>query len=134
MLLFVIVLIIVKLIPGKDKKNETVPTQVSTEITSEALSTTAEAATEPTEAETDPPKVYTTKSKLNVRSKPATDGTKLGSLASGTVVEYVDTYDDKWTVVMFEGKQAYVATEFLTVTEGTEESKTTSESTKATNQ
>ena len=134
MLLFVIVLIIVKLIPGKDKKDETVPTQVSTEITSEAVSTTAEAATEPTEAETDPPKVYTTKSKLNVRSKPATDGTKLGSLASGTVVEYVDTYDDKWTVVMFEGKQAYVATEFLTVTEGTEESKATSESTKATNQ
>nr|WP_314460619.1 DUF4145 domain-containing protein [uncultured Clostridium sp.] len=128
LLLFVIVLIIVKLIPGKDKKNETMPTEISTEITSEAVSTTAEASTEPTEAETDPPKVYTTKSKLNVRSKPASDGAKLGSLASGTVVEYVDTYDDKWTVIMFEGKQAYVATEFLTVTEGTGESQSESES------
>ncbi|MBE5994430.1 MAG: DUF4145 domain-containing protein [Paenibacillaceae bacterium] len=128
LLLFVVVLIIVKLIPGKDKKNETVPTEISTEVTSEAISTTAEAVTEPAETETEPPKVYTTKSKLNVRSKPASDSTKLGSLASGTVVEYVETYDDKWTVITFEGKQAYVATEFLTVTEGTGKSETESDS------
>ncbi len=138
LLLFVIVLIIVKLIPGKDKKNESLPTEISTEITSEAVSTTAESATEPTEPATEPPKVYTTKSKLNIRSKPASDSTKLGSLASGTVVEYVDTYDDKWTIIMFEGKQAYVATEFLTVTEGTGESQSesepASESTKAAGQ
>jgi len=138
LLLFVVVLIVVKLIPGKDKKNETVPTEISSEVTSEAISTTAEAVTEPVETETEPPKVYTTKSKLNVRSKPATDSTKLGSLASGTVVEYVDTYDDKWTVITFEGKQAYVATEFLTITEGTGvselDSESASETTKASSQ
>ncbi len=134
LVLFVIVLIIVKLIPGKDKKNETVPTEISTEITTEAATTTTEAETDPPETATEPPKVYTTKSKLNVRSKPATDSTKLGSLASGTVVDYVDTYDDKWTVIMFEGKQAYVATEFLTVTEGLSESEAGTDSTTASNQ
>ena len=136
LLLFVVVLIIVKLIPGKDKKNETVPTEISSEVTTEPISTTAEAVTEPAETETEPPKVYTTKSKLNVRSKPASDSTKLGSLASGTVVEYVETYDDKWTVITFEGKQAYVATEFLTVTEGISKSESESalETTKAASQ
>ncbi len=136
LLLFVVVLIIVKLIPGKDKKNETVPTEISSEVTSEPISTTEEVVTEPAQTETEPPKVYTTKSKLNVRSKPASDSTKLGSLASGTVVEYVETYDDKWTVITFEGKQAYVATEFLTITEGTvkSESESASETTKAASQ
>ena len=117
LVLLVIVLIAVKLIPGKNDKKETTATEPSTQMTSEAVETT-EAMTAETEPETEAPKVYTTKSKLNVRSEPSTDGTKLGSLAAGTVVEYVDTYDDKWTIITFEGKQAYVATEFLTITDG----------------
>ncbi len=117
LVLLVIVLIAVKIIPGKNDKKETTATEPSTQMTSEAVETT-EAMTAETEPETEAPKVYTTKSKLNVRSEPSTDGTKLGSLAAGTVVEYVDTYDDKWTIITFEGKQAYVATEFLTITDG----------------
>ena len=133
LLLFVIVLILVKIIPGKGKAEETTTAEIPTQVTTEAVPVT-EAVTEPAPVETEPPKLYTTKSKLNVRSEPSTDSTKLGSLASGTVVDYVDTYDDKWTVVLFEGKEAYVATEFLTITEGTGESESEPASSEAVSQ
>ena len=116
LILLIVILAVVKLIPGKSDKRKTtaeIPTQVSTE----AMKPTEAPVTEP-ETETEPPKVYTTRSKLNVRSGPSTTSSKLGSLASGTVVEYVNTYDDKWTIIMFEGTEAYVATEFLNITEG----------------
>ncbi len=128
LVLLVLVLIIVKLIPGKGSKKEPTTVETTAEVTTEAM-TSAETSAEPTEPETEAPKIYTTKSKLNVRSEPSTDGAKLGSLASGTVVEYVKTYDDKWTVIMFEGTEAYIATEFLTVSEdgtGTETGESTS--------
>ncbi len=120
LVLLVIVMVIIKLIPGKADKKETTVPEPTAAITTEAMTTT-EAETLPPETETEAPKIYTTKSKLNVRSEPSATGTKLGSLASGTEVDYVETYDDKWTVIMFEGKQAYVATEYLTVSEGTTE-------------
>lgn len=132
--ILVIVLIFVKLVPGKGGKQNPPQTETSSQIETEATSSpeTTEAATEEV---TEAPKTYTTKSKLNVRSTPSTDGTKLGSLAAGTKVEFVKTYDDKWTVITFEGKEAYIATEFLTVSEetgdtGTEETTATSETTK----
>lgn len=117
LVLLVVVLVAVKLIPGKNDKKETSASESPTQVTTEAMEAT-EAMTAEAEPETEAPKIYTTKSKLNVRSEPSTDSAKLGSLAAGTVVEYVDTYDDKWTIIMFEGTQAYVATEFLTITEG----------------
>ena len=128
LVLLVLVLIIVKLIPGKGSKKEPTTVATTAEVTTEAITNT-EAPTEPAEPETEAPKIYTTKSKLNVRSEPSTNGAKLGSLASGTVVEYIKTYDDKWTVIMFEGTEAYVDTEFLTITEvgtGTDPGESTS--------
>ena len=135
LVLLVLVLIIVKLIPGKNSKKDPTTSAATTEVTTEAMASTETPTTAP-EPETEAPKIYTTKSKLNVRSEPSTDGAKLGSLASGTVVDYVKTYDDKWTVIMFEGAQAYVATEFLTISEGgsetgAEESTSAAESTTA---
>lgn len=132
LVLLILILIFVKLIPGKNDKKETTAPEITTEATTEVMPTT-EAPTKPTEPETEAPKIYKTKSKLNVRSEPSTNGTKLGSLASGTVVEFVETYDDKWTVIMFEGKQAYIATEFLTISEAESENGTgeTSETTTA---
>lgn len=117
LVLLVVVLLVVKLIPGKHDKKETTASESPTQITAEATEASETIATE-AETETAVPKIYTTKSKLNVRSEPSSDSTKLGSLAAGTVVDYVNTYDDKWTIITFEGKQAYVATEFLTVTDG----------------
>lgn len=125
--ILVVVLIFVKLVPGKGGKQNPNPTEPSTQISTE-VPTTSETAEETTEAETEAPVIYTTKSKLNVRSKPSTDGTRLGSLAADTKVEFVKAYDDKWSVIMFEGKEAYIATEFLTKSEGTSDS-TTNETT-----
>ncbi len=113
--LLVIVMIFVKLVPGKGDKKETTASLPPTEVSTEAMlpTETPPETAPPTEA----PKIYTTTSRLNVRSEPSTESTRLGSLASGTVVDYVETYDDKWTVIMFEGKQAYISTEFLTASE-----------------
>ena len=112
----VIVLIFVKLVPGKGDKKETAAPDTSAQVSTEAATgeVTAEETMEP---ETEAPKSYTTRSKLNVRSTPSTDGARLGSLAAGTTVDFVKTYDDKWSVIMFEGKEAYVASEFLTESE-----------------
>lgn len=123
LVLLILVLVLVKLIPGKNDNKETTAPESATEMPTEAIPST-EAPTEATEPETEAPKIYTTTTKLNVRSEPSTNSTKLGSLASGTVVEYVDTYDDTWTVIMFEGKQAYVSTEFLAISEGESETRT----------
>lgn len=136
LVLLVIIIVLVKLIPGKHDKKETTVPETSVQMSTEAVPTT-EALPIPTEPETEAPKTYTTTSKLNVRSQPSTDSAKLGSLASGTVVEYVETYDDKWTVILFEGKQAYVASEYLSVSQteseaaGTEVSESTTESIQA---
>ncbi|RKD35308.1 SH3 domain-containing protein [Lacrimispora algidixylanolytica] len=121
--ILVLVLIFIKLVPGKGGKQNPAPTETSTQISTE-VPTTSETPEETTEAETEAPITYTTKSKLNVRSKPSTDGTRLGSLAADTKVEFVKTYDDKWSVIMFEGKEAYIATEFLTKSEGASDSTT----------
>lgn len=120
-ILLVIVFVIIKLIPGKDDKKQTSAPEVSVESTFETMPPT-ETPTEPPETEPPVVKVYTTTSKLNVRAEPSTEGTKLGTLASGTVVEFVEVYpgDSTWTVIMFEGKQAYVSSEFLSVTEETQ--------------
>lgn len=120
LVLLVIVLIIVKLIPGKDDKKETTAATTTAEVTTEAMTTT-EAPTLPPEPETEAPKIYTTKKGLNVRSEPSTSGTLLGTLHSGTVVDFVEAYDDKWTTIMYNGKQAYVSSEYLTVSEGVAE-------------
>lgn len=119
LVIFVIALIVVKLVPGKDDKKAATDTETSTQITTtESIKSTEEETLPPeTEAQTQVHKNYTTKSKLNVRSEPSTNGTLLGTLASGTVVDYVNTYDDKWTVIMFEGEKAYVAAEYLIETE-----------------
>jgi uncharacterized protein YgiM (DUF1202 family) len=121
--ILVLVLIFVKLVPGKGGKQNPAPTETSSQISTE-VPTTSETPEETTEAETEAPITYTTKSKLNVRSKPSTDGTRLGSLAADTKVEFVKSYDDKWSVIMFEGKEAYIATEFLTKSEGASDSTT----------
>ena len=51
---------------------------------------------------------------LNVRSEPSTAGEKLGSLENGTIVDYVEDYDDEWAIINYNGTQAYVNKQFLT--------------------
>ena len=66
-----------------------------------------------TMAETTPAPVYKTSYTLNVRSEPSTAGTKLGLLEAGTIVDYVEDYDDEWTIINYNGAEAYVSSQYL---------------------
>lgn len=94
--------------------------QSSAAPTTSAFTTAAPETLPPeTEPETTaaPQIIYKTTAtpKLNVRETPATDGKILGTLAPGTIVDYVSAYsdDNTWSVINFEGKQAYVSSQFL---------------------
>lgn len=119
----ILVLIFIKLVPGKGDGKKAAQPETTAQISTEAV-TTEDDTPETSEQETESKKIYTTKSKLNVRSTPSTEGTRLGSLAAGTVIDFVKKYDEKWTVIKFEEKEAYVATEFLTVSEESSETST----------
>lgn len=69
-----------------------------------------------TEEETEaaaPAKRYKTKDTLNVRSEPSTSASKLGQLAPGSEVTYLEDYDDTWAKISFDGKEGYVSKEYL---------------------
>ena len=50
---------------------------------------------------------------MNVRAEPRTDATKLGQLVAGATVEYVRAENDEWAVILFNGQEAYVASQYL---------------------
>ena len=95
--------------PGKENGTET-----TAPIELETIAPTAE---EPaTEEETEsaaPEKRYKTKDTLNVRSEPSTSASKLGQLAPGTEVQYIEDYDDTWAKISFESQEGYVSKEYL---------------------
>ncbi len=122
--IILVVFIIVKLVPGKDKKAETTTAEITTEATTEALVPTEAPTIAPT---TEAPKIYTTTTKLNVRSEPSTSSTVLGKLASDTVVEYVETVDSSWIMIKFEGIDAYVSSDYISITEETQEDESSGE-------
>lgn len=107
-LCIILLFCVVKLVkPGKDVKETTeAPTTVET---SAEAPTTAE-----TEAPTSAPVVYKTTSVLNVRPQPNTEDARIGQLEAGVTVEYVRAHDEKWAVIMYNGQEAYVASEYLT--------------------
>ena len=59
--------------------------------------------------------VYNTTDVFNVRAEPRTDSRKLGQLISGTTVEYVRAENEEWAVILYNGQEAYVASQYLTV-------------------
>ncbi len=69
---------------------------------------------ETTETET-PATVYRTTDVLNVRAEPRTDAAKLGQLVAGASVEYVRAENDEWAVILFNGQEAYVASQYLKI-------------------
>ena len=108
-LCIILLFCVVRLVkPGKDTKETTVaPT--SAEQTTEA----------PVPEETEPETaaaaaVYKTTAVLNVRPQPNTDDARIGQLEAGAAVEFVRTHDEKWSVIMYNGQEAYVASEYLT--------------------
>lgn len=110
----VIVLLVRFLMPKKeDDTPETSTTPVDTSFF--VPDTTVETTPVETEtmAPTTPAPVYKTTSSLNVRSEPSTAGDILGLLEPGTIINYVEDYDDEWTVIDYNGTRAYVSSQYL---------------------
>ena len=96
--------------PGEDTKDTTAATTPSTEFMTEPPS--ADAVPDTTAADNAAP-VYKTTDTLNVRSQPNTDGERIGQLAAGTTVEYIRAHDGEWAVILYNGQEAYVASQYL---------------------
>lgn len=114
--IILIVVLVRVLNPAKpDEEKDTsasVPTETFAPVTEPP--TTAPVSIE-TMPETTPAPVYKISADvLNVRSEPSTAGEKLGSLENGTIVDYVEDYDDEWAIINYNGTQAYVNKQFLT--------------------
>ena len=93
------------------------PKKPATEETSAPVITTE--AAETTAPETEPESTasgssYKTTTTLNVRKEPSTDADRIGKLDPGASVEYLRDHDDTWSVIKYNGQEAYVAKEFLT--------------------
>ncbi len=111
-LAIILVISVVRLIRS-DKPKETTTAAVTTEAAVET--TTAAPETEATEPA--PVMVYTTTTNLNVRSAPSTDAELLTTLPAGTVLDYVGTYNETWSIINYNGGQAYVSSKYVNVQE-----------------
>lgn len=96
--------------PGEDTKDTTAATTPPVEYMTE--STSADAVPDTTAADNAAP-VYKTTDTLNVRSQPNTDGERIGQLTAGTTVEYIRAHDSEWAVILYNGQEAYVASQYL---------------------
>lgn len=106
-LLFVIVKIVR---PNSDTGKK----KTTAAVTTEAV-TSSDFSDEANTAETEPEIIYRTTSNLNVRSRPSTDGDKLGQLSAGSAIEYIgDSDDGAWAKINYNGQEGYVSKEFLT--------------------
>lgn len=91
------------------------PSSTKPEPTDPAVTTEAPSEEAPTEPETmEEAIVYRTTSNLNVRSGPSTDSERIGQIPGGTAVEYVGAHDSDWAIIMYNGEQAYVSSQYLT--------------------
>lgn len=96
--------------PGEDTKDTAAATTPSAEFMTEPSS--ADAVPDTTVEGNSAP-VYKTTDTLNVRSQPNTEGERIGQLAAGTTVEYIRAHDDEWAVILYNGQEAYVASQYL---------------------
>lgn len=104
-LCIVLLILVVKIAKPDQKAQETEgPTAVETMESTEA---------QEQETESTGP-VYRTTDVLNVRPEPSTSSERIGQLNAGVTVEYVRAYDDDWAVILYNGQEAYVASQYLT--------------------
>ena len=118
----ILIVSVVRLVKSDKKAVTEAPSSTAAESVAEAGETEAAAPEEP-ETEAPQPvvtRIYTTTVNLNVRTAPSKDAGILVSLPAGTQVDYVEAHDDQWAVINYNGGQAYVASEYLSVEERTE--------------
>ena len=115
----ILLIVLVRLVVNRGdskKKEETTPavTTIAPMPTSAAPVPATPAPT--TEAETMAPAVYKTSTdSVRVRSTPSKDNDNniIGVLENGAVVEYVSDVDDFWAKITYDGKDAYIAKQFI---------------------
>ena len=109
-LLVVVILIVAirTLMPGKKKAD---PTQPET-VTTEQIQTEPEAPT-PEETQPSADTYVVTGNKVNVRTEPSANGRILVQLEGGTEVVYVKRYNNDWTVINYDGQEAYVSSQYI---------------------
>ena len=112
--MIILVISVVRLIRADHPKETT-----AAEVTTEAPAETTTEAPETEAPETAPVMIYTTRTSLNVRSAPSTDAELLTTLPAGTVLDYVGAYNDEWSIINYDGGQAYVSTKYVDVQEQT---------------
>lgn len=113
-----LILIIRALLPSGDTNETQAQTTAPTEaVTMESTSAGADALP-PDDASAESPEtsaaVYRTTTTLNVRTEPSTSASILVQLPPDTEVNVTGTYDSQWTIINYDGQDAYVATAYLT--------------------
>ena len=110
-----IVILLIALIRFFKPANDDKETVTEPPVTTEAPSETA--PPEPTTPEeTTAAVVHKATVNINVREVPSTDNnTPIGKINGGDTVNFVRVYEDdpKWTIIIYDGKEAYVASEYL---------------------
>ncbi len=115
-LIIAIVVVSIKLItrPEVTESSEVAITETGSEAEPEVI---PEVESEETAA----PEVYTRvrilKDNINVRSGPGTDYDRLGSAYGGYDFEFVEVVNDEWTKIIYDGKEAYIYSEYVEVIE-----------------
>ena len=109
-ILIVLILLFRSLVPSK-KKTNTTNTATTTAVSSD--STDASETSAETAPETAASVKYVTTAKLNVRSSPSRDGDILATLNVGVSVDYAGEHDSTWSIINYNGGQAYVATAYI---------------------
>ncbi len=115
-----LILIIRALLPSGD----TAETEATATAATEETVVMEEEETTPAAADALPPDdenseetsaaVYRTTTTLNVRTEPSTSASILVQLPPDTEVNVTGTYDSQWTIINYDGQDAYVATAYLT--------------------
>ena len=115
--LIIVLIFLIRILAPKDTPTEETSTAP---VTTEAPTTMASTEPETTEEETAAPVVYRTTDVLNVRSGPSTNDERIGKLDAGASIEVIGDYDETWAIIIYNGQEAYVSKDYLTLEEPAE--------------
>ena len=117
MLAVILLILVIRLIlPGGEEAEQTTATITQTETQTEPV--TQETPPETTEAAAEEGTYQVTGDGVNVRSEPSTSGRVLVQLSRGAVVEYVRRYNNDWTVINYDGQEAYISSQYIARQDG----------------
>ena len=107
----ILLIVVIQMIrPGKDEVKDTAaPTESSQTV--ESMPET-EPETEP-ETQPEAERYVVTGNSVNVRTEPSTSSRILVQLSQGTEVDYVKRYNNDWTVINYDGQEAYVSSQYI---------------------